>query len=159
MNEHELQNAVARGLSVRQIARDFSCSPSNARYWLRKHQLETEPRIVRACGQCGESDPARFYGHKKRICGPCHNSYTLQRGQEIKQRARELLGGKCCCCGFATYQVSLDVHHLDPARKAPNFETMRGWSWPRVERELATCALLCKNCHAAVHAGLLNVPT
>jgi predicted HNH restriction endonuclease len=34
---------------------------------------------------------------------------------------------------------------------------MRGWSWEHITKELEKCVLLCKNCHAAVHAGLLKI--
>jgi predicted HNH restriction endonuclease len=33
---------------------------------------------------------------------------------------------------------------------------MRGWSWESILIELKKCILLCKNCHAAYHAGLLK---
>jgi hypothetical protein len=50
--------------------------------------------------------------------------------------------------------VALDIHHVDPKKKDPDFKRMRGWAWDRIKNELDKCMLLCKNCHAAHHAGL-----
>ena len=35
----------------------------------------------------------------------------------------------------------------------PAFVNLRGWSKDRADQELKKCVLLCKCCHAAVHAG------
>lgn len=157
MNKDKLQECVAQGMSTRQIAKAFACSATNVRYWLDKHGLVTVPVREYHCGNCGQSDPSKFYGNKKYVCGECHNRYTLERGQRLKQKSRDWLGGRCVHCGYDTYQVALDIHHLDPALKDPNFASMRSWSWERIEAELKHCILLCRNCHAALHAGFINV--
>ena len=102
---------------------------------------------------CGETDRDKFSPTKTRICRQCHSKYTTERGQVQKQRARDHLGGKCQACGYAKHQVALDIHHVDPKRKDPNFGTMRGWLWRRILKELKHCMLLCKNCHTAHHSG------
>ena len=108
------------------------------------------------CGKCGETDPKKFYGKKRRVCGKCHSFYTTERGRGKKVFACQQLGGKCVICGFDKYIVSLDVHHLNPAKKDKNFKSMRGWSKERILKEIVDCVLMCRNCHAAVHAGLLK---
>lgn len=105
------------------------------------------------CGKCGEKDPAKFYGQKKRICGKCHNKYTIKQGQKKKTYMREKLGGKCSECGYDTYLCCLDIHHLDPDKKDVGWNTARGWSYKKIDRELEHCTLLCSNCHRAVHCG------
>ncbi|WP_409559591.1 HNH endonuclease [Escherichia coli] len=105
------------------------------------------------CSHCGEEDPTKFYGHKKSICGACHNKYTTELGQHKKKYARDKLGGKCAACGFNQYEESLDIHHLDPAIKDKNYGSMRGWSLARIDKEIENCVLLCKNCHCAFHSG------
>ncbi len=104
------------------------------------------------CIYCGETDSSKFYGHKKTVCGKCHNEYTKNKGHENRKFALELLGGKCKACGFDKYPCSLDIHHLDPEQKDINFGSMRGWSKERIEKELDKCILLCKNCHSAYHS-------
>ena len=109
------------------------------------------------CGKCGETDPSKFYGHKKSICGKCHNEYTLQKGQENRDFIIEHLGGKCMSCGFDKYKSALQVHHLDPSVKDKHFATIRGWSRSRILDEIEGCVLLCACCHSAVHSGELDL--
>jgi hypothetical protein len=167
MERSVLEPLVEQGLGLRPIAKLLGTSPTTIRYWVRKHGLALKqkpfgpsyiaPKSVCKCCQCGETDPARFYGHKRKICGACQNAYNIRQGQEKRLRAVKELGGKCSACGFDQYFCSLDLHHLDSTTKDPNFRTMRGWSWKRILVELKKCTLLCKNCHAAVHNGLLKV--
>lgn len=102
---------------------------------------------------CGETDPARFYGHKRKICGACHNEYTIAKGKEKRAYAIGKLGGRCINCHFSQWPCSLDIHHTDPTVKDSTFASMRGWSLARIDREIVNCVLLCRNCHAALHAG------
>ena len=113
--------------------------------------------ITGQCTKCGRV-AATFYGHKKSCCGPCHNAYTTEKGRQNRDRIVTELGEKCFCCGFDIYLCSLDVHHLDPTKKDPSWSSVRGWSWQRTQKEIANCVLLCRNCHAAYHAGLIDLP-
>lgn len=167
MEKAVLEPLIQQGLSLNVIARTIDTSPTNARYWIRKHGLKLKqkpfgsgyvhPQTPYRCGRCGETDPAKFYGHKRKVCGACHNAYNIKQGQERRLRAVKELGGRCKVCGFDQYSCSLDLHHRDSKAKAPNFRSMRGWSWERILVELQKCILLCKNCHAAHHAGLLQI--
>jgi len=103
--------------------------------------------------KCGERDPNKYYGHKKSMCGNCHNEYTIRVGREKKAYARGILGDKCVSCSFDKYPECLDIHHLDPTVKDTNFRSMRGWSLSRIDKEIKGCVLLCKNCHTAYHSG------
>jgi len=159
IGEGKLRELVAQNLSTTQIAKSLGCSPTNVRHWLKLFDLQTHPLLSQEprCGSCGETSAAKFYGHKKNVCGRCHNLYTLKRGQIIREKALQFLGAQCAACGYNRFPVSLDIHHLDPALKDPNFSSMRSWKWEKVEQELRGCVLLCKNCHAAIHAGLLQL--
>ncbi len=158
-----LISLISTGLSTREIGKELERGPTSIRYWLRIYGLETKPsyheqlRTTPVKCVCGETDPLKFYGHKKNVCGACHNQYTLQAGQKKKNRARKYLGNRCCSCGFDKYPSSLAIHHKDPAIKDSKFQGMRGWSWARIERELQSCVLLCHNCHGAYHAGELLI--
>lgn len=52
---------------------------------------------------------------------------------------------------------ALDFHHIDMTKKDPHFCNCRGWSKERLLTELLGCVLLCKNCHAAVHKGEIQL--
>ncbi len=160
MEKDALEELVKQGLSTRAIAERLNTSHTTTRYWIRKYELSTQAKqsvTNYKCCQCGESDPAKFYGHKRAMCGSCHNAYNIKQGQGKRLRAVQELGGHCQACGFSLYMCSLDFHHKNPAAKDPNFRSMRGWSWKRILVELEKCTLLCKNCHAAIHNGLLQV--
>jgi hypothetical protein len=109
------------------------------------------------CGHCGETDPSKFYGHKKSVCGSCHNKYTLELGQKKRNFIIEEMGGKCVSCGYDKYSSALQVHHLDPSQKDAKFHGIRGWSHERIIDEIKGCVLLCACCHAAVHSGELEL--
>ncbi len=132
----------------------LSCSPFGQH---NTRCFEVKP-VRYKCGTCGETDPKKFYGNKTSWCGTCHNRYTLEAGRQKRDRVVDLLGCKCVCCGFHRFACALDVHHLDPANKDHAWAAFRGWAWERIEKEIVGCVLLCKNCHAAVHAGLIAVP-
>lgn len=109
------------------------------------------------CEKCGETDKNNFYGYKKKLCNKCHNNYVLKKGREKKQFARQILGNKCKICGYDKFEQALDIHHLNPSLKDINFKSMRGWSIERITQEIENCILLCKNCHIAVHCGLIKL--
>ncbi len=52
----------------------------------------------------------------------------------------------------------LDLHHTDPEQKDFTISDARTLSWKRIESELQKCAVLCRNCHAKFHAGVITLP-
>lgn len=126
----------------------LDCSP-----WTGQHNNQPLERrgTGRRCCLCGETDEAKFYGNKRRICGTCHNQQNLGAQRTKRQRAIDYLGGKCLICDYDRFKCALDIHHLDRSKKDPNANGLRCWSWERIKKELEFCCLLCKCCHAAVH--------
>jgi hypothetical protein len=162
VEKSDLQSLVRERLSIREIAVRQSLSYTAVRYWLRKHEIQTRPSKGPGTNKkthcpCGETDPKKFYGHKKNICGACHNEYCKAHGKEVRRKVVAYLGGCCRLCKFNKFIAALDVHHLDPKQKDVAFEHLRGWSWERIEEEIKKCVLLCKNCHAGVHSGELTI--
>src|SRR5262245_8614732 len=80
--------------------------------------------------------------------------YVISWRQRAKLRAIKYKGGRCQICGYDKCVRALTFHHLDPSHK--DF-TIGGISksWNTIQSELNKCVLLCANCHAEVHAGLL----
>jgi hypothetical protein len=154
--EAQLQTLVERGLSASQIALEIGCSQTNVRRWLKKYGLEVGAGKSFCCSRCGETDATKFTGHKA-ICGSCYQMNVVKRRGDARQKALAHLGQKCTLCGFEKFEVALDVHQVDPTIKDPNFHGMRGWSWDEIEKELRGCVVLCKNCHAAIHAGIVSL--
>lgn len=53
--------------------------------------------------------------------------------------------------------VCLDFHHLDPSQKDFQLSSVSTQCWERVLEEVNKCILVCKNCHAKIHAGIIEV--
>lgn len=162
MTYEVLAELVEAHLTMRQIAAKLGCSQTNIRYWLKKHGLKTkfgpvgiphDPSIPRACVDCPETDPSKFYGNHWNRCKPCDSRVNNARMKGNRAYALSLLGAACAVCAF-NEPVALDIHHTDASLKDVAFRTMRGWSRDRIAAELATCILLCKNHHALEHARL-----
>lgn len=91
MDKEELELLVGQGLGTRVIAKHLDTSPNNVRYWVRKHGLTLQQKPFGAgyepilyphrCCTCGEDNPVNFYGHKRKICGPCQNVYNTKRAR------------------------------------------------------------------------------
>lgn len=165
MEKEQFIALIAEGKTQREIGVALQMSQTNVRYWLKQHGLVTLNREGRkrfkphCCYKCGETDPTKFYGKEKQECIDCHNDRSRQAAKEKREYAVQKLGGKCANpkCGFDQYICSLDIHHLDPSKKDKNFDNLRGWSIERIDNEIKDCIVLCKNCHAAVHNGLLEL--
>jgi hypothetical protein len=162
MDREKLGKLSADGLTIKMIALAEKTSQTNVRYWLRKYGLRTRrgphgqlcfDSPGKSVCACGETDPTKFYGRKKSVCGVCHNRDVARRASKIRMFALQFLGGECVICGFNKYSCSLDIHHVDPMEKMAGFRHFRYWSLSRAKAEILKCVLLCKNCHAAFHDG------
>lgn len=80
--------------------------------------------------------------------------------KRTKTRIIDSMGGKCCICGYSGCHSALALHHKDPSKKEFGFGGVRGnpKSWAKIVVELRKCVLLCNNCHAEVHDGLVFIP-
>lgn len=166
MDKTVLISLCEQGFTISQLAKHFTCSKGTVRYWLDRFELKTKrgsrgkiPKdyiIPRKCSFCGETNPDRFYNNKRVTCAKCHNNDVVSRSKAMGNRIIAALGGACFLCGYSRYNSGLDIHHLDPKDKHPNFSNIRKWSWLKVEKEIKGCVLLCKCCHAAFHSKELS---
>lgn len=81
----------------------------------------------------------------------------------IKKRKRDLvevMGGKCCICGFNSFIEALEFHHIDPKTKEFGIGATGSMTKALTAQleEVKKCALLCSNCHKGVHCGYLQLP-
>lgn len=76
--------------------------------------------------------------------------------RQNKRQALDYKGGACLVCGYNRSPRALQFHHLDPTTKEHNISlTHVGKKWSKVKEELDKCVLLCGNCHAEAHDGLV----
>lgn len=153
-SSRQIINGKKRNLSARKYCTD--CSPFGG-HNTRPFNSPGGYISTYSCISCGENRDSCFYRKMRSMCKKCHAQYNAGRCKDRKKMARHVLGSKCLECGYSKYECSLAIHHLDPKQKDPNFHRMRGWSMRRIKKELASCILLCHNCHGAVHAGVLEI--
>ncbi len=166
MKKELLEKEINLGKSTREIAISFNCSQSTIKHWLKKHNLKTHYKQHNVggkkdyfCKNCGESNPDKFRKSQriKSRCIKCDNQRVSQLQKENKKKIVEYMGGGCKLCNYSKSYSSLDLHHLDPSNKDPNFENLHSWSWVRIENELKKCILVCRNCHGEIHEGITEL--
>jgi hypothetical protein len=112
-----------------------------------------------SCRVCLEEKPEEnfFYRGGGRMglqteCKEC----SRKRARDYRQVNRDKvsiykLDLGCEVCGFkAKNSCQLDLDHRDPSTKTykgSHKSYDAGWSWIRIEQELAKCIVTCKNCH------------
>jgi len=86
----------------------------------------------------------------------------LKRRKEQKIRRREFIDDfklvmGCSICGYNRCAQSLDFHHPDPTKKELAIADAVGTNVPMLKLidEADNCVILCRNCHAELHAGRL----
>lgn len=131
-----------------------------------------------SCGSMKELTEFRKYARSKdglasacKVCTDAASECWRQRNKdkrkaqmeklrkELAERFREWKSTQCCkLCGECE-PACLDFHHLDPSTKDGGLANMvaRCTGWDKLMVEAAKCVVLCRNCHAKVHAGILKV--
>lgn len=130
----------------------LNCSPYKKHNTkkLEKDRESAERELV--CDQCGRLfEYNRSNGSSLRLCGSCK---TKNRNKALKQRAVEMLGGKCQICGYDRCNEALTFHHRNPEEKEFGVGNNYNRKWEDLDREIRKCVLVCMNCHAEVHAGV-----
>jgi hypothetical protein len=82
------------------------------------------------------------------------SQHVVSWRQKLKLRAIKYKGGCCQICGYDKCVRALSFHHLDASSKDFSIGG-KSKSWNTIQSELDKCVLVCANCHAEVHAGLL----
>lgn len=114
---------------------------------------------MKTCRTCKQELPEQefFYrggGRKEQAdCKACSRIRAREYRQATRDRVGEYKMNKGCeVCGFiAKHPCQLDLDHINPedkTYKGSHKAYDAGWSWERVENELAKCVVTCKNCHA-----------
>ena len=169
IERERLEVLVKRGMTTRAIARECSVSYSTARYWLKRHGLETTrqrrrvegplPRLIQR--HCRTHGIATFVleGRGYYRCTRCRMACVAEHRRKVKATLVREAGGKCVLCGYDRHQAALEFHHLDPSQKSFELSTSGVTrAIDALRAEARKCVLLCSNCHASVEAGVDRVP-
>lgn len=105
-----------------------------------------EWKKLELCWHCGNERNAG--GNFCLKCKEKNRTNIIKRKIKNKQKAVELLGGKCSKCGLKTNCLDVyDFHHKDPSKKAVEVGKILAYSWVKILPEIEKCELLCGNCH------------
>lgn len=173
--KEQLEDLLARDLTLREIASELGRSQSTVNYWLRQHGLKTnrghgrraaalaalEQGVNRFDHECRRHGKTAFLVFKdgRSRCGKCSSEAVQRRRETVKENLAAERGGKCAICGYNRYIGALQFHHVD--RKTKMFGISGKGITRAIERsreEARKCVLLCANCHAEVEAGVSKCP-
>ena len=77
---------------------------------------------------------------------------TKERQRRNKKALIEYKGGKCSACGYDKCQQALDFHHT--GEKSFTIGNRKSAPIDILKKEADKCILLCRNCHAELHAEI-----
>ena len=106
---------------------------------------------------CSNEVPESSWKNKRFCSLRCKRNERVMRVRvAYKRKAVDLLGGKCCRCGYNKCMRALQFHHVNPEEKEFGISVAgETRAWSRLEKELKKCILLCANCHAEEEEFLL----
>lgn len=173
IEKERLEELVARGMTLAEIAHEVGRSKGTVRHWMREYGLKTlnsrgsrRGAAVAAAREVGALVATMTCAHHGRTefvleargyyrCKRCRAERVARRRRHVKAIVVREAGGKCSLCGYDRCVAALHFHHVDPEDKQFHI-ALRGAarSLERVRREVKKCVLLCANCHAEVEAGV-----
>src|SRR5262249_39359493 len=112
-----------------------------------------EECVCRICGKTFVYN--RYKGHRRTACNNCS---VHKNRMKVKQWAIEYKGGCCAVCGYNRCMAALQFHHSDTGSKEYTIGGNHTRALESLKKELDKCILLCANCHAEYHAGLIHLP-
>lgn len=113
----------------------------------------TRDGLAEACKPCRKEIDRKYLDQNREAYNARMRRYFTKR----KARISEIKSTKGCLCCREAEPCCLHFHHM----RDKSFEIAthaKCKPWPEVEAEIAKCVVLCANCHAKVHAGLLTLP-
>lgn len=108
-------------------------------------------RYIRKCRECGQFKAIRAH----EMCATCYQrNLRMKKSKQIKIE----FGGKCVICDYNKCYQALCFHHLDPTKKKFQVTGYSTITIEKMRREAKKCILVCANCHAEIHAGVIKIP-
>ena len=81
-----------------------------------------------------------------------HQKMVHRRRQAISEYVVEIKNELGCSRCSETEPCCLDFHHIYDNKLIDISKLSRmGWSWKRIDEEIAKCIILCSNCHRKEH--------
>lgn len=103
------------------------------------------------CKDCKSKYNQKHYLDNKKQYIEKARIWSNQRTETVRELKKSV---GCQVCGESE-PCCLDYHHLSD--KSFGLAEARGKAWDKVLEEINKCVVLCKNCHAKVHAGIIDL--
>jgi DNA-binding CsgD family transcriptional regulator len=165
------------GKSYREIVTMLGCSRATVSYHCKRYDLsyfgvktkKLDPDVILKVKKLKkEGLSVTKIAEKLEISEGSVRKYTSKRSDNVnekvkdfrqrrKEKAIEYKGGKCIACGYNKCIRALNFHHLDPNEKDFGISSGNTRSWEKTKIELDKCILVCSNCHAEIHEGLITI--
>lgn len=71
--------------------------------------------------------------------------------KEYREKVKKERG--CYFCGYKKCLRALHFHHIKPGEKTKNLNQCKT---SEIEDEIKKCIVVCANCHAEIHSGVLK---
>ncbi|MDE2022470.1 MAG: helix-turn-helix domain-containing protein [Patescibacteria group bacterium] len=128
--------------------------------WINLYKPIDENRLKK-CPRCQQEKPIKDFSQRTGMgtCRKCTLAKQTEKTKRLKKQAVEYKGGKCCVCGYNRCFRALDFHHTNGEEKEFSIGQRQGNSFESIKAELDKCILVCKNCHAELHDGLIDIGT
>lgn len=150
VSKQEIESLLNKGYLKKEIASKLGVSFATIKRHSQGLRSLKQANAECVCKTCGATGEENFYKTARYQCKSCWNKRTYQSAKDTMALYMDSRGGaKCQRCGYDKCSAALEFHHRDPAEKDPSWS--RGWSLPRLKKELDKCDILCANCHREVH--------
>ena len=172
-----LEELVADGRSIAQIAESVGLSKATVRHWLGKYGLKTHNRpgskplagtgqareagLLHRRARCRVHGEADFTLNTRGCyrCKKCRADAVTRRRRTVKAILVAEAGGRCAICGYDRCHAALAFHHLDPGEKRMVVSAQgMGIGIARLREEARKCVLVCHNCHSELETGAVSLP-
>jgi hypothetical protein len=109
---------------------------------------KSTPEGLKKSKQCAR----RFYLKNRTRLIAINLQNKAKRLIQIKQWMSDYKSKLVCPCGESHISCLL-FHHRDPSQKdiEVSLAVLRGWSIPRLLKEINKCDVMCSNCHNKLH--------
>lgn len=81
---------------------------------------------------------------------------TIKARQKRKKDLVYIHGNQCSICGYDKCIGALQFHHINPTDKIYGLSSGNCHSWKSDIEESKKCILVCANCHAEIHSGIIE---
>ena len=131
----------------------------------RKYPSENRKLVEKRCKDCGNLlsiSEFDWNGHGDWLprCRKCHQAHSRKYYAKRREFLKVIKEGYGCQCGCGEdVAEALVFHHRDPSKKVRALSSMSSAPVALLLIEIAKCDVLCRNCHAKAHAGVIQFPS